>query len=71
MLLCDGFTSLYSRPLLHNRRRSVGMLWRLSEKATDAVSPSGQPLLLVAINTINVDMRSEGKCLLNELLRKM
>ena len=34
----DGFTSLCSRPLLHNRRRSVGMLWRVSEKVTDAFS---------------------------------
>ena len=29
-------------------RRSVGMLWRVSTLAIDAVSPSGQPLLLVA-----------------------
>ena len=64
----DSFTSLYSSPLLHNHRRSVGMLWCLSEKATDAVSPSGQPLLLVAfgcghvvgclaINHVGVDLR--------------
>ena len=34
---CDGFTSLCSRLLLPNRRRSVRMLWCVSEKATDAV----------------------------------
>ena len=44
----DGFTSLCSRPLLHNRRRSVGMLWRVSEKVTDT---SGQPLFPLGVVT--------------------
>ena len=37
----NGFISLCSHPLLPNRRRSVSMLWRVSEKATDDVLPVG------------------------------
>ena len=59
-----GFTSLCSRPLLNNRRQSVGMLWRVSEKAeTGAVFPVGSHCCLWslggvtwwAINHVGVD----------------
>ena len=55
----DGFTSLCSHPLLPNRRRSVGMLQRVSEKATDAVLPVGSYWGVV---TWWCRLRSEGKC---------